>query len=115
MKRLTTPSGKSFLYKRCDSGEIIVYSSDKENTHQDRSAIIITPFIENFVRQKVKDQGKILMGASRDAPPRGSLGYYIREMNQSPQQLSYLSAVLQEEGYCTVMKTGKAYTLIHRR
>ena len=115
MKRLTTPSGKSFLYKRCDGGEIIVYPSDLENKDQDRSAIVITPFIENFVRQKVKDQGRILMGASRDAPPRGSLGYYIREMNQSPQQLSYLSAVLQEEGFCTVMKTGKAYTLIHRR
>lgn len=115
MKRTTSPSGKSFRYKRCDDQEIIIYPSDNEDEDQNKAAIVITPFTEELVRQAIVQKSKILMGASRDNPPLGSLGYMLRNVNQSPQQLSYLAGILRDEGFCKIEKEGKAYVLIHRR
>lgn len=115
MKRTTSPSGKSFRYKRCDAQEIIIYPSDDEDKDQDKVAIVITSFTEELVRQAIIQKGKILMGASRDNPPTGSLGYLLRNVNQSPQQLSYLAGILEDDGFCKIKKEGKAYVLIHRR
>jgi len=115
MKRTTSPSGKSFRYKRCDAQEIIVYPSDDQCRDQDETAIVITSFTEELVRQAIMQKGKILMGASRDNPPVGSLGYLLRKVNQSPQQLSYLTGILRDEGFCKIEKEGNAYVITHRR
>jgi hypothetical protein len=115
MRKTTSPSGKSFRYKRCDAQEIIIYPSDDEDKDQNKTAIVITPFTEELVRQAIMQKCKILMGASRDNPPAGSLGYLLRSVNQSPQQLSYLAGIFRDEGFCKIEKEGKAYVLIHRR
>ena len=54
------------------------------------------------------------MGASRDNPPKGSLGYFITMEKQSPQQLSYLIPILIEEGFCDFRKDGKAFVILHK-
>jgi len=115
MRKTTSPSGKPFQYKRCNDEEIIVYPSDKEDNDQDKAAIVITSFTESLVRDAIAKKCKILIGASRDNPPPGSIGYLLRNVKQSPQQLSYLAGILRDEGFCNIEKEGNAYILVHRR
>lgn len=115
MHQLTTPSGKPFRYRKCPEGEIIVYPSDKEGLPQDRDALAITPFTVQLVMEAIQKNGHIFMGASRDNPPKGSLGRLLKDLNQSPQQLSYLTAILARDGFCRIDKDGSAFVIIHRR
>lgn len=115
MKELRTPSGKPFRFKKCDDGEIIVYASDNDGRHQDKDAIVITPYTVKLVRDTVKNENRVLMGASRDMPPKSSLGALLRNVKQSPQQLSYLTAILESEGFCKIEKDGKAFVIICRK
>ena len=107
MFTLRTPTGSPFQYKRHPDGEIIVYSS-RDGELQNESAIVITPFTINLVKQAIKDSKEIRMGASRDKPPAGSLGALLKDKKQSPQQLSYLIPILKEEGFCYWVKDGQA-------
>lgn len=111
MKTMTTPSGKPFRYKECPGGELIVYPSDEDGRHQEKAALVITPYTINLVVRAIRDPGRILMGASRDNPPDNSLGKLLKDVNQSPQQLSYLAAILAARGYCLIEKEGRAFVL----
>jgi len=115
MRALNTPSGKPFRYRNCPDGEIIVYPSDKEGLQQDKEALVITPFTIRLIVAAIQENGRILMGASRDNPPKSSLGRLLKDINQSPQQLSYLTAILAAEGSCRIEKDGNAFVIIHRR
>lgn len=53
------------------------------------------------------------MGASRDMPPESSMGALLWKVKRSPQQLSYLTAILESEGFCRIEIEGKAF-VIHR-
>jgi hypothetical protein len=66
------------------------------------------------VREVIKSNLRILMGASRDNPPKNSLGFLIKKEKQSPQQLSYLIPILMDEGFCTFEKRGKAFIIIYK-
>jgi hypothetical protein len=112
MREIRTPSGKPFRFKKCDGGEIIVYASDKKRKHQDKDAIIITPYTVKQVCDAIKNKVRIRMGASRDLPPESSLGAILRKDKQSPQQLSYLTAILESEGFCRIEKEGKAFVIV---
>ena len=57
---------------------------------------------------------EIKMGASRDNPPKNSLGFFIKKEKQFPQQLSYLIPILIEEGFCDFRRDGKAFVIIHK-
>ena len=114
MKNLTTPSGKPFRYRECPGGELVVYPSDEQGTHQEMSALVITPYTINLVSKTIRERGRIRMGASRDNPPKNSLGELLKDEKQSPQQLSYLSAVLEARGFCSIEKRGKAFVLVYR-
>jgi len=115
MRELRTPSGKPFRYRRCAEGEIIVYPSDENGIHQDSEAIVITPYTSEFISNAIRGEARILMGASRDNPPASSLGRRLRDIHQSPQQLSYLVAVLESEGFCTLERDGRAFVVVRRR
>ncbi len=115
MQTLTTPSGKPFRFRKCPEGEIIIYPSDKDGQQQDREALVITPYTCTLISNAILQQGRILMGASRDNPPPSSLGRLLRDINQSPQQLSYLTAILAAENFCSIIKDGNAYVILHRR
>lgn len=54
------------------------------------------------------------MGASRDNPPKDSLGYILIEENQTPQQLSYLIPILIKKKFCTYDKEGKAFVVRYK-
>ena len=114
MKELATLTGNSFRYKRHTDGELIVYPADEKGNLQDKSAIVITPFTVGLVKDAIREAARIKMGASRDAPPRGSLGALIKQQKQSPQQLSYLIPVLVDEGVCRVERDGKAFVIVRK-
>ena len=75
------------------------------------TALAITPYMVNLVSSTIRERGRILMGASRDNPPKNSLGELLKGKNQSPQQLSYLSAILQSRGFCSIEKERNAFVL----
>jgi len=113
MKTLTTLTGKSFRYKGDLQEELIVYPSDNEAIEQDRFALAITPFTTSLVKAAIKERREILMGASRDKPPKNSLGAILKEYGQTPQQLSYLIPILIEAGFCDCIRDGKAFKIIY--
>ncbi|MBM4305129.1 MAG: hypothetical protein FJ123_00180 [Deltaproteobacteria bacterium] len=115
MQRLKTLTGHEFQFKTHPDKELIVYPPDDQGNLQEKSAIVITPFTQNLVKEGIKLNGQILMGASRDNPPKNSLGFLIREEKQSPQQLSYLLPILIDEGFCTFAKAGKAFVIKYKR
>jgi hypothetical protein len=99
-----------------ECGEILViYRSDKDGQQQAREAYAATPFILNLVRTKIRESGKagIVIGASRNDPPAGSLGNALWDEGLSPQWLSYVVAFLAHKGYCRIehSRPGRAYTL----
>jgi len=114
MKRLRTLTGHVFQYKEYPDKELIIYLPDENGNLQEKSAIVITLFTQNLVKQAITSNREILMGASRDDPPKNSLGFLIREEKQSPQQLSYLIPILIEEGFCNFEKRGKAFIIIYK-
>ncbi len=115
MKRLKTLTGHEFQYKTYPDKELIIYPPDDQGNLQEKSAIVITPFTQDLVREAIRSSGKILMGASRDNPPKNSLGFFVKGEKQSPQQLSYLIPILVDEGFCTFERDGNAFVIIHGR
>lgn len=113
MKTLFTLSGRKFQYKKHPDGELIVYPADQNGDLQEKSAIVITPYTIDLVKDTIKKYSEILMGASRDNPPKESLGALIKKEKQSPQQLSYLIPILFESGICKVRQDGKAFIVMN--
>jgi len=108
MKRLLTAKGKPFQYKGSLSEEIIVYPSDRSGNPQDKSALVITPFVIRLIKSGIQQHGRVLVGARRDHPPQNSLGAVLKAEKLSPQQLSYLVPILQECGFCSSSWEGGA-------
>ncbi len=115
MKKIKTLKGHEFQYKSYSDKELIIYPPDDQGNLQEKSAIVITPFTQGLVRKAIRSNGKILMGASRDNPPKTSLGFLIKAEKQSPQQLSYLIPILIDEGFCTFERDGKAFVIKYGR
>ena len=97
----TISRNKPVDFKYVDGEEIIVYSSDDDGRPQREHAIVITRFEQQIVKDRIHDAGVVVVGASRDRPPRGSLGELLKQHDSSPQILSYFSAILVHEGYCS--------------
>jgi hypothetical protein len=83
---------------------LLIYPSEKDGKQQTRQAYAATPFILNLVRTKIRHSGEagIVIGASRNDPPAGSLGDALRNEGLSPQLLSYVVAYLAHKGYCRI-------------
>ncbi|MEK7407814.1 MAG: cupin domain-containing protein [Acidobacteriota bacterium] len=107
----TLSEEKPFEWRMLPAGEIIVYPSDADGQVQRKEALVITPEIISSVRSKIQASGRIVVGASRDKPPLGSLGAYLRQKRLAPQLLSYLSAILVTRGSCDYEKEGKRIIL----
>jgi len=114
MDELTTLSGKKFRYKGEISEELIVYPSDKGNKHQDKFALVITPYTTNIVMSAIRREREILMGASRDNPPPKSLGALLKKERQTPQQLSYLVPILIQRRLCDSTKEGNSFVVRYK-
>ena len=112
LKRLhTLAQNKPFDYKYVEGGEIIVYPSDDDRNPQSRYGLLITHFEQGLVRDYIRTAGTVVIGASRDNPPPGSLGAILREHQSVPQILSYLSAILVDESFCTPVCVGNRLAL----
>lgn len=112
LKSLHTLShNKEFDYKYVDGDEIIVYPSDDDGKPQRKYAIAITRFEQQLVRDCIRDASTVTIGASRDQPPKGSLGAALKAEGRSPQILSYLSAIFVSEHYCVPSRSGSARAL----
>jgi hypothetical protein len=109
----TLSHSKPFEYKYVDGGEIIVYPSDDDRQPQREYALVITRFEQELVRNAIKEAGRIVVGASRDNPPDRSLGALLRARGRVPQILSYLSAILAKEGFCTPSRNRNTLELVH--
>lgn len=114
MHHAKTLSGKPFQYIFAATGELIVYPSDRIRQSQNKSALVVTPYVIQFVKNAIEKRLSILMGASRDVPPTNSLGALLRDERQTPQQLSYLIPVLIDQGFCEYEKDGRAFLIKHR-
>lgn len=114
MEALCTLTGRPFQYKRHPDGELIVYPPERDGGLQTRSAIVITPYTIDLAKEAISTAGRIAMGASRDAPPAGSLGKLVKQEKQSPQQLSYLVPILVDEGFCDAERRGKAFVVVRK-
>jgi len=115
MKELTTLTGTKFRFKGNVEEELIVYPSDKGGNRQDKSALVITPYIVNIVKSAIQQKGQIPMGASMDNPPPNSLGALLKKDGQTPRQLSYLVPILIDEGFCSFTKEGNAFIVRHKK
>ena len=113
MKTLKTATGARFQFKMHPDGEIIVYPESRGEL-QDKSAIVITPFTVDLVKQAIRSAGRIRMGASRDNPPADSLGALLKREKQSPQQLCYLIPILAAEDFCGCTKDGQAVVVQYK-
>ena len=68
------------------------------------------------VKEQVRSRRHVGMGASRDNPPRDTLGRYLLDNHiGSPQWLTYLVPILAAEGFCSVTKEGSGFFITHRR
>ena len=114
MKELFTLKGSRFRYKGDLSEEIIVYPSDKNDKHQDKCALVITPYTIKMILKAIKEMKEIPMGASRDNPPKNSLGYLLIKDDQTPQQLSYIIPIFIHSGLCTYRKEGNAFIIKYK-
>jgi hypothetical protein len=114
-KSSRTSSGKPFRYKGVLPDEVIVYPSDKTGQPQERYALVITPYEINLVQELIRQHDRILVGASRDNPPKGSLGAFLKERGLTPQHLSYLIPLLEAAGVCTVSQDRRAFVVERRK
>ena len=109
MREWQTMTGTRFRYGGDLDSELIVYTSGKDGKPQDKSALVITPYVIKLVQRLIRTHWSILMGASRDNPPRDSLGWHLKRDSLAPQQLSYLISILQDAGRCHVSREGRGY------
>lgn len=114
MKTLATLTGNKFQLKDNLEEELIIYPYNKDQQPQIKFAIAITPYTISLIKDAIKQKGEVLMGASRDMPPKGSLGQLLKIERQTPQQLSYLIPILIEAGYCDFIKDGKAFVIRYK-
>src|SRR5436309_1115338 len=103
LRTLQTESGKPFQFEIIDGSTIIVYPTDKNGHPQIRTVVPITPFVIAQVEAIIAARGRVLIGPSRDAPLRDSLGEWLTADHKSPQLLSYLVPILVEQGFCTIV------------
>ena len=112
MKRFTTlAEGKPFEFFTTCTEEILVYPCDEMGEPQCREALVITPFLVQFVKERISAARHMEVGVWPGVPPVGSLGAHLKEQGLSAQNIGYLCAILVEQGFCTFEKDGKQVRL----
>ena len=75
-------------------------------------AIVVTPYVIETAKKKLRESRRIPMGASRDNPPQNSLSALLKKEGLPPQILSYLGSILVAEGSCDYVKEGKRVIML---
>lgn len=108
MKHGTTFKGKAFFYEGNISSSLTIYPVDKDGSPTGTKVEIDRATIE-LVKKTIGDKGRIQMGACRDNPAKQSLGEMLYNRKKSPQWLSYILPLLEENGFITHYKEGNAF------
>jgi hypothetical protein len=113
MNQSTTVTGKRFYYTGSLSTGLTVFPTDKDGVGLSGGRVPISAGGIAFIRDEIRRGRDIAMGACRDSPAPGSLGYKLLDWGRSPQWLSYVIPLLTEEGFCTFYKEGRRYMVSH--
>jgi hypothetical protein len=103
-----TFKGKHFHYEGDVNSHLKVYPLDKKG-NPTGTAIVIDKNIIDLVEKTIYEKDTIQMGACRDKPAPQSLGEMLKDMKKSPQWLSYILPLLEDEGLLTHYKIGNAF------
>jgi len=110
VKKSQTVTGKRFYYEGDLAHGLIVSTSDDQGHAKEYVKIHIRTDTVGIIKNEIRMSRGITMGACRDNPTPGSLGYkLLHQHNKSPQNLSYVIPLLVEEGFCTTSKHGRSY------
>lgn len=109
MRRSQTLTGKPFYYDGDLTHGLIVHTCDAHGHVKANVMIPIAPDTVGMIKHEIKLSREIAMGACRDNPSRGSLGFKLKQHRTSPQHLSYVIPLLVEEGFCTAYRRGSAF------
>lgn len=100
--------GKRFYYDGELNTGLKVYPLDDEGNKTGTIVRIDVDTIR-FIKRTINEKGKIKMGACRDHPSPQSLGEMLSEQRKSPQWLSYILPLLEEEGFLKHYKEGRCF------
>ena len=114
MNQSTTVTGKRFYYTGSLSSGLVVYPTGKDGVGRSGGQVPVSARGITFIRDEIRRAGEIAMGACRDNPSTGSLGYKLLSWGRSPQWLSYVIPLLAEEGFCEFYREGTRYMVRHR-
>ena len=103
-----TFTGKRFYYDGELNTGLKIYPLDDEN-NKTGTIVRIDADTILFVKKVINDKGNIKMGACRDKPSPQSLGEMISKRGKSPQWLSYMLPLLEEENFLTHYKEGRCF------
>lgn len=99
---------KLFLYEGSINSFLTIYPLDDVG-NKTGTVIYIDEETIKFIKRVINEKHTIQMGACRDNPPPNSLGKILQGMGKSPQFLSYVLPLLEQEGLLTHYKEGKAF------
>lgn len=101
----TVDQEKPFYYEGdLDQGLVIQTSAGRAWTKKN-IGINIPPETIDIIRSEIEKNKEVPMGACRDNPTPGSLGYMLlNRYRVSPQFLSYVIPLLVEDGFCEAFK-----------
>ena len=108
MRQGITFKGKPFIYEGSLTSSLKVSPLNKEG-EPTGTIVPIDAVTIRHIKNIINEKGKIQMGACRDNPAPQSLGELLHEMHKSPQWLSYVLPLLEEEGFLTHYKDGRAF------
>jgi hypothetical protein len=97
-----------FLYEGSIDSSLRIFPLSKEN-HKTGIVVYIDKDTIDFVKRIVSEKETIAMGACRDNPSPHSIGEMLLKTGKSPQFLSYILPLLEEKGFLTHFKEGRAY------
>lgn len=97
-----------FLYEGSVDSSLRIFPLNKESKKTGVVVQIDRDTID-FVKRIIAEKETIAMGACRDNPSPNSLGEMLLKRGKSPQFLSYILPLLEEKGFLTHFKEGRAY------
>ena len=98
MPRSRTFTGRPFEYNGNINNSLIVYPLDDDG-NRTGTRIKIDSEVINLVKDRIRECNRIKMGACRDNPAPNSLGEMLQQHGKSPQLLSYILPLLEEDGF----------------
>ncbi len=107
MPSSVTFTGSRFEYEGTLPTGLIVFPLARDG-RRTGTIVRISPAIIQRVQQKVTESGAIRMGACRDNPSPHSLGEMLMREGHSPQFLSYILPLLQEQLFLIQYRMGNA-------